>query len=74
MLTYDVFMSCRYATYCKLHGYIIISHVDTIMLHVDMNIFDVDIKKSHVDRIYLACRGKKYATIGNNLNIDYCTF
>ena len=44
------------------------------MLHVDMNIFDVDIKKSHVDRIYLACRGKEYATIGNNLNIDYSTF
>ena len=33
------------------------------MLHVDTNKLHVNIIMLHVDIIYLACRGKKYATI-----------
>ena len=33
------------------------------MLHVDINKSHVNIVISHVDIIYLACRGQKYATI-----------
>ena len=33
------------------------------MLHVDINKSHVNIIMLHVDMIYLACRGQKYATI-----------
>ena len=33
------------------------------MLHVDINKSHVNIIMLHVDIIYLACRGQKYATI-----------
>ena len=36
------------------------------MLHVDINKSHVNIIMLHVDIIYLACRGQKYATIRTN--------
>ena len=44
-------------------------HVNIIMLHVDTNKLHVNIIMLHVDIIYLACRGKKYATIYKNSSL-----
>ena len=38
------------------------------MLNVDINKSHVNVIMLHVDIIYLACRGQKYATIHNNEN------
>ena len=52
------------------------------MLHVDINKSHVNIIMLHVDIIYLACRGQKYATIDLqslpnciyfNETVDVCT-
>ena len=45
------------------------------MLHVDINKSHVNIIMLHVDIIYLACRGQKYATIETRLarrDLDVC--
>ena len=48
-------------------------HVEIIMLHLNIIILRVGVNKSHVkrdmlhvDMIYLACQGQKYATIQAN--------
>ena len=71
MSTCDLFMST-----CDL--LINKSHVNIIMLHVDINKSHVNIIMLHVDIIYLACRGQKYATIEINfsfiLSINWLSF
>ena len=42
---------------------ITISHVDILMLHAVINKLNVNKIMLHVDIIYLACRGQKYAPI-----------
>ena len=41
----------------------IMLHINIIMLLIDTNISHVNIIILHVDIIYLACRGQKYATM-----------
>ena len=44
------------------------------MLHVDINKSHVNIIMLHVDIIYLACQGQKYATIQNIKFYDFEIF
>ena len=79
MLKRDLFMStCKIIMLTRtMLTVMIISDVEILMLHVGIIILHDDIDTSHVvsllhiDIIYLACRGQKYATKNSRTNVSF---